>query len=290
MPYYKVSDKGFMDRVATTGGQTSAGRGCDTESDPRGRLEIHRRNSLRSRVLKIILDIINCKLYMLTMTKMLTFIKKEISQYIEPVRQGTAKGDPIGLSSVKYKSTLLFLTNLKGKEIAEAVRASYGIVRVWRTETPYLQAIDRHKENFARNVVRHIFNIVESTKKHGSRGERDYVYFVVGTKINDQLAEDFADIPLYSDDLMVEIYKQAKTAKFENWMFENTFMAYLGFIFALRKGYSLPLSGQVVLDSPVVKERQFGLTFFDFIEALQRPWTPDREKVEQVKISFLKAM
>jgi hypothetical protein len=220
-------------------------------------------------------------------TKLLSFISNQIASYIEPERQGTARGEPIGLSSIKYRSTLLFLTNLKGKEIAEAVSVSYGLLRVWRTEDPYLTAIERHIRTFAGMVVKHIIEIMETTKTKGPDGK--IVYFVVGTKINDQLAQDFADVALYSDHLMNDIYKQAKAQMFDDLSVFHTFLSYWGFLFALRKGYSLPLTAQAVFDSPVA-EHQNGLIRFDFIEALQRPWTPDKEKAEQVKISFLKAL
>jgi len=41
-------------------------------------------------------------------------------------------------------------------------------------------------------VVKHIIEIMETTKTKGPDGK--IVYFVVGTKINDQLAQDFADV------------------------------------------------------------------------------------------------
>jgi hypothetical protein len=220
-------------------------------------------------------------------TKMITFIKKEIASYVEPIRQGIAKGELIGLSSIKYKSALLFLTNLKGKEIAEAVSVSYGILRVWRTESSYLQVIDRHKETFARNVIKSLCEVVEGTKKEGPGDEINYCY---GKEINDQLAKDFADIPIYADDLMVEIYKQARTAQFENLNAERTFLSFLGFIFALRKGFSFPTTDKAIADSPIMKRDQPGVFFFNFIEALQKPWTPNKEKAENVKSSFLKKL
>ena len=221
-------------------------------------------------------------------TKLQFFITEQTERYVEPERQGTAKGDPIGFSSVKYKSTLLYMTNLKGKEIAEAVGVSYGLLRVWRTEGPFLTTIERHIRTFAGMVVKHILDIIETTKDTGPGGE--VCFFVMGTEINDRVAQDFADIFLYSDYLMNEIYKQARAQMFDDLTVFHTFLSYWGFIFALRKGYSLPLTGQAVHDSPVVVERQSGLIKFDFIEALQRPWTPNKEKAEKTKISFLKTL
>jgi hypothetical protein len=219
-------------------------------------------------------------------TKLLSFITEQTSHYKEPVRQGTAKGEPIGLSSVKYKSSLLFLTNLKGQEIADAVDVSYGLSRVWRTEDQYLSAIEKNTRIFARSVIEYILDIMKPTKDTGPGGKA--CFFVIGSKINDQIAKDFADIHLYSNDLMTEIYKQAQPYMFGDFSVSHTFLSYLGFIFALRKGYDLPLIGKAVSDSSVVVKRQNGLIEFDFIEALQRPWEPDKQKAEQAKVSFLK--
>lgn len=213
-------------------------------------------------------------------TLLLNFIHTETSQYIEPVREGTAKGDPIGLSSIKYKSTLLFLTNLKGKEIAEAVGVSYGLLRVWRTEDLYLTAIERHTRTFAGIVVKHV---VGSVKGRKAKGPSD-------TEIIKQFAQDFADIALYSDRLMNDIYKRGTM---RSDYAETTFYRYLtflGFIFALRKRNNLRQNPEVVQNSSVFKSHAVRVTYSDVLDAFQRPWTPDKEKAEQVKVSFLKAV
>jgi hypothetical protein len=129
---------------------------------------------------------------------------------------------------------------------------------------------------------------MEQTKEKGPDGKD--CFFFIGTKIYDQLAKDFADIYLYSDGLMNEIYKQARTKMFDDLITYHTFLSYLGYLFALRKGYSLSLTGNAASDSPVVVKRQKGWIGIDFIEAIQRPWTPDKEKAERVKVSFLKAL
>ena len=207
-------------------------------------------------------------------TKLQSFIKEQTGHYVEPVRQNTPKGEPIGLSSTKYKSTLLFLTNLKGKEIAEAVDVSYGLVRVWRTEDQYLSAIDNNMRTFAGIVIKHILDIMKSIRGKGPDGK--VCFFVIGNNINDQIAKDFADIYLYSDDLMTEIYKQAQTYMFGDFSVSHTFLSYLGFIFALRKGYCVPLTGKAISNSPIIVKQKSGGIEFNFIEALQRPWTSDK--------------
>jgi hypothetical protein len=200
------------------------------------------------------------------------FIDTKTAQYVEPVREGTAKGDPIGLSSIKYKSTLLFLTSLKGKEIAEAVGVSYGLLRVWRTEEAYLSAIARHETAFAAMVAKHIFESVVGTKAKG----------LSSNEIIHQFANDFADIALYSDRLITEVYKKVTSRSITQVNTFNTFFNYLCFIFSLRKDAPKP---PAPVGYNVMK-----LTLFDILEAIQRPWTPDKEKAEQVKVSFLKAM
>lgn len=221
-------------------------------------------------------------------TKLQDFITEQTAHYKEPERQGTAKGEPIGLSSIKYKSTLLFLTNLKGQEIADAGSVSHGLLRVWRTEDQYRSAIDKNTRIFARSVIEYILDIMKSTRETGPDG--NVGFSVIGSKINDQIAKDFADIYLYSDGLMTEIYKQARAYILGDVSVSHTFLFYLGFIFALRKGYDLPLTGKAVSESPVVIKQKTGAIEFDFIEALQRPWTPDKKKAEKVKVSFLKAL
>lgn len=216
------------------------------------------------------------------------FIDTETSQYIEPVREGTAKGDAIGLSATKYKSTLLFLTNLKGKEIAEAVGVSYGLLRVWRTEPQYRFAIDIHERTFAGLVAKHIVEISKATKATGAMGKDSS--FVTGAEINNRLGEDFADIVIYSDRLMSEIYKQLTSHRIYEDAAYSTFLYSLRFIFALRKGYSFPLTLQAAPKPSGVNVNVVRLTIFEVHEALQRPWTPDREKAEQAKVVFLESM
>jgi len=70
-------------------------------------------------------------------TLLTEFIEEKESQYIEPTREGTVRGEVIGLSKVKYKTALLCLRNTRIKEIAETVGVSYGVARKWRTEDSF---------------------------------------------------------------------------------------------------------------------------------------------------------
>ena len=156
-------------------------------------------------------------------------------------------------------------------------------LRVWRTESLYLNAIEKQVRTFAGMVVKHIVSIMEETKTTGPSGKA--CFFFTGTEINDRLAKDFADVSLYSDQLMNEIYKQGRVQTFDDLTLHHTFLSYLGFIFAIRKGYSVPLTGQVVLDSPVMVERQDGLIVFDSL----RPFSDlgHRKRIKRNRRKFL---
>ena len=82
------------------------------------------------------------------------YICDQAAKYREPEREGTRKGDVIGLSSVKFKTALLHLTLLSGVEIAEILNVPYGSFRVWRTEEEYKAVIDTHIRDFAGIYVR----------------------------------------------------------------------------------------------------------------------------------------
>jgi hypothetical protein len=208
-------------------------------------------------------------------TLLLKFIDTQTFGYVEPVRKGTAKGDPIGFSAIKHKSTFLFLTNLKVKEIADAVGLSHALLRVWRTETLYLAAIEKHERTFARLVVKRILEAIAEAKTSGAHDKDPSL--LRGNEIMDRLlTEDFADIVLYSDRLMDEIYQQLMTRGISHVTANNIFLPYI----CLRKALPKP---SVRMGRNVVR-----LTLLDLFEALQRPWTPDREKVQQAKVFFLK--
>lgn len=72
------------------------------------------------------------------------FIDKRIRSYVEPEREGTPRGESIGLSSKKYLATLLMLRDLKLKDIAAQVGVSYGLLRKWTTEKQFKGAVSDH--------------------------------------------------------------------------------------------------------------------------------------------------
>ena len=75
------------------------------------------------------------------------FIEKKVNDYLEPLRKGTPRGEPIGLSGPKYAATLICLYRLPLRKIAEKVRVSYGLLRKWRTEEGFQKPPRNTKRN-----------------------------------------------------------------------------------------------------------------------------------------------
>jgi hypothetical protein len=92
------------------------------------------------------------------------FIKEKLIGYIEPARKGTAKGDPIGLSKVKYEAGLCMLTRMTYKEIAEYLNISHGIVLKWRTEKLFMSTLDKHTNEFAELFGNRVLGVASTIK------------------------------------------------------------------------------------------------------------------------------
>jgi hypothetical protein len=76
------------------------------------------------------------------------FISRKLSQYVEPERAGTPKGELIGLSKKKYHASLLCLTSCSLKEIAFKVKMPYASVRRWNTEETFTKQIRKNIDEF----------------------------------------------------------------------------------------------------------------------------------------------
>ena len=80
---------------------------------------------------------------------LLRFIKEKRESYVEPSRKGTPRGEIIGLSLEKYMASLFMLTSMNLKRISERSKVSYGLIRKWRTETPFKGQIEKHIMEYA---------------------------------------------------------------------------------------------------------------------------------------------
>lgn len=77
-------------------------------------------------------------------TLLAQYVHERTQEYVQPTREGTPRGEPIGFSSVKYGAGLYALMNTKQKEIAESMEISHGLLRKWHTEQPFKDAVEIH--------------------------------------------------------------------------------------------------------------------------------------------------
>jgi hypothetical protein len=118
--------------------------------------------------------------------------------YKEPSRAGTPKGKPIGLSSKKYRAALFMILydgrNLK--EIALLGKVSPGLLRLWRTETAFLEVAGGACQLFAAVLVNTMDAwICENAKKIGDK----YIEETIGKKLEGAAILTFSDFPYEYD-------------------------------------------------------------------------------------------
>jgi hypothetical protein len=81
------------------------------------------------------------------------FIKDQLEKYLEPERQGTPRGEPIGFSKSKIHACLLTgLTNLSLKQISEKINVAFELIRSWRVGEEF-----QKKEEIFRQVFRDLY-------------------------------------------------------------------------------------------------------------------------------------
>jgi hypothetical protein len=115
--------------------------------------------------------------------------KKRLKEYKEPERRGTAKGDPIGFSKKKYHAALLMTLypQIFGlKDIAREVKASYGMLRLWRTEDQFKKAVENGCRDFAEFLTHGVENLADEFslsllgKWQGEKAEEDNLVDYLG--------------------------------------------------------------------------------------------------------------
>lgn len=86
--------------------------------------------------------------------KIKTFIDKKLKEYREPSREGTPKGEPIGLSKQKFRAALYVgLTNFKGQKIAKLVGVSHSLLRNWKMESAFKEVTVEAARNFISTII-----------------------------------------------------------------------------------------------------------------------------------------
>ena len=93
------------------------------------------------------------------------FILRKANSYREPFRKGTPKGEPIGFSEVKYTAMLVGLTNADLRKAARDQDVSYGLLRKWRTEADFKEAMSSHAEEFVDEIIEALRVEIEKNDK-----------------------------------------------------------------------------------------------------------------------------
>jgi hypothetical protein len=86
------------------------------------------------------------------------FINARLDTYVEPQRQGTPKGAPIGLSRIKYAATLFRLYGDNLKQLGHQVGVPHIRMRQWAAEPAFKQAVAEHQRAFADVFFTHILD------------------------------------------------------------------------------------------------------------------------------------
>lgn len=102
--------------------------------------------------------------------------ESELSEFVEPVRAGTPKGEPIGFSKNKKRAALFMVLYPNGLDIEGIAKTSgtkLGVLQVWRTQEIFKKEIDWAIASLAQyfwNIVEPIFEEIEKDGAHW-RGE-----------------------------------------------------------------------------------------------------------------------
>jgi hypothetical protein len=88
------------------------------------------------------------------------FMADKLANYVEPTKEGTPRGEPIGFPLAKYKATLYALRERllpsKGDLVSQAkeLGVSYGVLKKWRSEKKFKEMVSQHEKDFAKLVFR----------------------------------------------------------------------------------------------------------------------------------------
>jgi hypothetical protein len=89
------------------------------------------------------------------------FITDKITDYEEPQRAGTPRGERVGFSATKYHASLLALTDDVIDDQAQRLHISYGMLAKWRSEEDFKKLVLEHIEEFAHVFLANIFRTDE---------------------------------------------------------------------------------------------------------------------------------
>tara|TARA_B100001964_G_C14216260_1_gene592959 strand:+ start:195 stop:1007 length:813 start_codon:yes stop_codon:yes gene_type:complete len=143
------------------------------------------------------------------------FIKDKSSEYIEPSRKGTPKGEPIGYSRVKYISSLVMLLSYKQESLAEHIGITYQMMRKWAGEDKFKNEVERNCKEFAQIFVKHLSKEIDFQNK--ALGER-----IATTKIKDMdKIHSIIRLAEYDDYSFFSLFLRQQIKKYINGLYRN---------------------------------------------------------------------
>lgn len=139
-------------------------------------------------------------------TPLACFINARANAYSEPSRKNTPRGKKIGLSSRKYYATLLFLYNLKLKDVVAKANVSYGVLKVWRTEQGFQNAVKQNYFDFAAFFINRLSEVVKEGKinfPHFKKNENDDDLTIEPMPVPE--IKEFVDMQYYNPRIIAHI-------------------------------------------------------------------------------------
>jgi len=133
------------------------------------------------------------------------YVMRKLQNYDSEVSK--EKGVP-RFSWEKYSASVLSITSMAPKKMAEALKVSYGVLRNWRTEPRFKELVKKHSHEFVDIVIDH------AKEKQEGRGEK---YAKALEKPLEEIPnttswptleyDEFKDGDLYAPELILEISK-----------------------------------------------------------------------------------
>lgn len=153
------------------------------------------------------------------------YIAHKMKSFVEPVREGTAKGDKIGFSEKKLKAAYFMPLHpncFSLDDIAELVKTTGPTVRVWRTNDDFKEKVKQAEEDIAQIIFRAIDRLIlrRNVDLFGSTDRNEDIEAFHTNQLIDSLGvrkEDMTTIPVNTPEIGdkifilksdLEIYKQ----------------------------------------------------------------------------------
>jgi len=161
------------------------------------------------------------------------FITEKAEGYVEPTREGTARGNPIGFPREKHLAVLSnALTGHSLKGLAEKLNISYGVLRNWSTEPEFKRLMQQYRQDFIELFFTHFRKHYEKIRKRGDEqyemgvqihghGRRNWITWEPRHPDSEEQRQkeleefELQDNQLYGHDLLEGISRRIKTAIFK---------------------------------------------------------------------------